>query len=77
MPALIIEPSSAMTGDLAMTELRAIALRDANRFRALAWTALRDGSPRGDLRAANARAAARSVLRHARSFSRPVLNLTV
>lgn len=50
--------------------LRARALADAKRFRALACVALRDGAPRATLRAANARAAARSVLRHARALSR-------
>jgi hypothetical protein len=32
----------------------------------MAWRALRDGRPQGELRAANARAAARIVLRQAR-----------
>jgi hypothetical protein len=47
-------------------ERRALAIENANWFRAMAWRAVRDGSPRGDLRAANARAAARIVLRQAR-----------
>lgn len=45
---------------------RAIALANARWFRAMAWRALRDGVPNGDMRAANARAAARIVLRQAR-----------
>ena len=44
----------------------AIALANARWFRAMAWRALRDGAPRGELRAANARAAARIVLRQAK-----------
>jgi hypothetical protein len=43
-----------------------VAISDANIFRALAWRALRDGAPKAALRAANARAAARIILRHAR-----------
>ncbi|WP_430911212.1 hypothetical protein [Methylobacterium sp. sgz302541] len=50
--------------------LRARALADARQLRLLACVALRDGAPRADLRAANARAAARSVLAHARRLSR-------
>lgn len=50
----------------AFAERRATAIVNANWFRALAWRALRDGQPRGALRAANARAAARIVLRQAR-----------
>ncbi|MGU3540503.1 hypothetical protein [Methylobacterium sp. A54F] len=49
--------------------LRARARADADRFRRLAAVALRDGAPRGALRAANARAAARSVLAYARRMS--------
>ncbi|MBE7243399.1 MAG: hypothetical protein INR63_00490 [Actinomycetospora chiangmaiensis] len=45
---------------------RAVAIANANMFRALAWRALRDGAPKAALRAANARAAARIILRHAR-----------
>ncbi|MDP4003600.1 hypothetical protein [Methylobacterium sp. NEAU K] len=45
---------------------RAAALANAKWFRALAWRALRDGGPEAKLRAANARAAARIVLRQAR-----------
>lgn len=47
-------------------ERRAIAVANANWFRAMAWRALRDGSPKGELRAANARAAARIVIRMAK-----------
>ncbi len=50
----------------AFTERRVTAIANANWFRALAWRALRDGQPRGPLRAANARAAARIVLQQAR-----------
>ncbi|TXM89810.1 hypothetical protein [Methylobacterium sp. WL116] len=49
-----------------VTDRRAVALDNALWFRALAWRALRDGAPKAELRAANARAAARIVLRHAR-----------
>lgn len=45
---------------------RAIAIANANLFRAMACRALRDGQPQGELRAANARTAARIVLRQAR-----------
>lgn len=45
---------------------RAVALANIRWFREMAWRALRDGSPQGLLRAANARAAARIVLRQAR-----------
>jgi hypothetical protein len=37
-----------------------------NWFRKLAWRAVRDGKPNGELRAANARAAARIVIRQAK-----------
>ncbi|KIU37210.1 hypothetical protein ABID82_003473 [Methylobacterium sp. PvP062] len=45
---------------------RAAALANVRWFRALAWRALRDGGPRAELRASNARAAARIVLRQAK-----------
>jgi hypothetical protein len=45
---------------------RAVALANVRWFRAMAWRALRDGRPQGELRASNARAAARIVLRQAR-----------
>lgn len=49
--------------------VRAQAIRHAHQLRALAFIALRDGMPKSDLRAANARAAARSVIRAARRVS--------
>ena len=49
-----------------VTDRRAVALDNALWFRALAWRALRDGAPAAELRAANARAAARIILRQAR-----------
>ncbi|GBU19049.1 MULTISPECIES: hypothetical protein [Methylobacterium] len=49
--------------------LRARALADANRLRALACVALRDGAPHAGMRACNARTAARRVLAHARTLS--------
>jgi hypothetical protein len=45
---------------------RAAALANIKWFRALAWRVLRDGGPQADLRAANARAAARIILRQAK-----------
>lgn len=45
---------------------RAAALANVRWFRALAWRALRDGGPRAELRASNARVAARIVLRQAK-----------
>ena len=50
---------------------RSVALANALWFRALAWRALRDGAPKGELRAANARAAARIVLRQAKRDRMP------
>lgn len=50
----------------AFAERRAVAIANAHWFRAMAWRALRDGRPQGELRAANARAAARIVLRQAK-----------
>lgn len=50
----------------AFAERRAVAIANARWFRAMAWRALRDGGPQADLRAANARAAARIVLRQAK-----------
>lgn len=46
---------------------RRMVIRQANQFRALAWHALRDGAPKGSLRAANCRTAARRILQSARS----------
>ncbi len=45
---------------------RAIAVANAKWFHGMAWRALRDGAPKGELRAANARAAARIVIRQAK-----------
>ena len=45
---------------------RAIAIANANMFRAMACRALQDRKPHGAMRARNARAAARIVLRQAR-----------
>jgi hypothetical protein len=45
---------------------RAIAISNINWFRAVAWKALRDGGPKAQLRATNARTAARIVLKQAR-----------
>jgi len=44
----------------------AIAISNVRWFRAIAWRALRDGGPQAGLRAANARAAARIVLKQAK-----------
>lgn len=45
---------------------RATAVANAKWFHAMAWRALRDGAAKGELRAANARAAARIVIRQAK-----------
>jgi|GraSoiStandDraft_41_1057321.scaffolds.fasta_scaffold5244151_1 hypothetical protein len=47
-------------------ERRRIAVAKANWFRKLAWRALRDGVTNGQLRAANARTAARIVMLRAK-----------
>jgi hypothetical protein len=47
-------------------ERRSIAVANVNWFRRLAWRALRDGGPKGALRATAARAAARIVIRQAK-----------
>jgi len=60
--AFSIEPPACGS----VIDRRAIALANARWFRAMAWRALRDGAPKGELRAANARAAARIVLGQAR-----------
>ncbi|MCJ2093352.1 hypothetical protein MKK67_12775 [Methylobacterium sp. J-072] len=60
--AFSIEPPACGS----VLDRRTIALANARWFRAMAWRALRDGAPKGALRAANARAAARIVLRQAR-----------
>lgn len=49
-----------------LTHRRAVAIANIQWFRAMARRALRDGAPRSELRAANARAAARIVLSQAR-----------
>lgn len=49
--------------------VRARAAADARHLRALARTARIDGLPKAELRSANARAAARRVLDHARRVS--------
>lgn len=49
--------------------LRARALADVRRLRELARAARNDGLPKAELRAANARRAAFSVLSHARRIS--------
>ena len=68
MAASVLQHSQVPIGEHAFLELLARALNDAKRFRALAWIALRDGSPNGELRAANARAAARSIIGNARAL---------
>jgi hypothetical protein len=45
---------------------RSIAVANVHWFRKLAWRALRDGRPQGELRAAAARTAARIVIRQAK-----------
>ncbi|GJD54696.1 hypothetical protein [Methylobacterium dankookense] len=50
----------------AFAERRAVAIANVHWFRAMAWRALRDGGPQAELRAANARAAARIVLLQAK-----------
>lgn len=47
-------------------ERRAVALAEADWFRAMAWTADRDGGSKRELRAADACAAARIILRQAK-----------
>lgn len=63
MPTLDAQRATQRNG---LAERHAIAVANANHFRALAWRALRDGAPNGTARAANARAAARIVLRQAK-----------
>jgi hypothetical protein len=60
------EVSADPQGRGAALDRRAIALANVRWFRAMAWRALRDGRAQGELRASNARAAARIVLRQAR-----------
>ncbi|KAA0122823.1 hypothetical protein CIW48_15370 [Methylobacterium sp. P1-11] len=57
------------------TRHRTVAIANIRWFRTMAWRALRDGSPQGVLRAANARAAARIILHQAKRHAlvnRPV-----
>jgi len=63
MSILTVPETVELTGEV---RRRAIAVANANWFRAVACKALRDGGPKAELRAANARLAARIVLKHAR-----------
>ena len=63
MPILTAFGTEELTG---AARRRAIAISNINWFRATAWKALRDGGPKAELRAANARRAARIVLKQAR-----------
>ena len=63
MSSLAASGTEELTG---AAHRRAIAISNINWFRAIAWKALRDGGPKGELRAANARRAARIVLKQAR-----------
>ena len=67
MPAPLRPTPYHEVSPVSLTRARAIA--DANRFRALARAALRDRAPKAELRAANARAAVRSILAHVRCMS--------
>ena len=62
MPAT--PPSSTEYSTLA--QRRAMAIADAHWFRNMATRALRDGEPRGEIRAARARTAARIILMRAK-----------
>lgn len=63
MQSGIMAPSSQ---DGALPDRRSISMANVRWFRSMAWRALRDGGPHAETRAANARAAARIVLRQAR-----------
>jgi hypothetical protein len=63
MSILAVSETEELTG---AARRRAIAISNINWFRAVAWKALRDGGPKAELRAANARMAARIVLKQAR-----------
>jgi hypothetical protein len=63
MTVLISPQVEELTGP---ARRRAIAISNIKWFRAVAWKALRDGGPKAELRAANARAAARIILKQAR-----------
>ncbi|MCJ2052342.1 hypothetical protein [Methylobacterium sp. J-070] len=62
MSVFLQPPSADASGRL---HRRAVALANVRWFRAMAWRALRTGGPKAELRAANARAAARIVIRQA------------
>lgn len=61
-PETMVAPSL----DGALSDRRSISMANVRWFRSMAWRALRDGGPQAQLRAANARAAARIVLRQAK-----------
>lgn len=61
---VIISPSPQRRGPI--THHRTVAVANVRWFRAMAWRALRDGQPHGELRAANAPAAVGIVLRQAK-----------
>lgn len=66
-PSFGASASAPASEPVAAIRIRAAA--DARQLRALARAALRDGMPKSDLRSANARAAARRVVEHARRLS--------
>lgn len=62
-------PTSVVPGPAegsAFARRRVVALANTRWFRAMAWRALHDGAPKGQQRAANARAAAHIVIRQAK-----------
>jgi hypothetical protein len=63
MPSVAAEKPLDVGGPISR---RAAALANVKWFRALAWRALREGGPQAELRAANARAAARIIVRQAK-----------
>ena len=63
MSILAVSETEELTG---AARRRAIAISNINWFRAVAWKALRDGGPKAELRAANARMAARIVLKQSK-----------
>jgi hypothetical protein len=63
MSILTAPETEELTGE---ARRRAIAVANANWFRAVACKALRDGGPKAELRGANARLAARIVIKQAR-----------
>jgi hypothetical protein len=62
MPSKSQDPAEYST----LAERCAVAIGDAHRFRHMATRALRDGKPRGEIRAARARTAARIILMRAK-----------